>query len=418
MIERRLIVGGSQVSISDYPFIVQLYSNSGIKAFCGGSLISERFALTAAHCVENVDTIFVGTNQQTVFKDEVRTCSDTILATVIKHPDYEMYLQGDDLALLELSRSPNCWGEDDGPKAVWLHTGEFWPTVDIAPIPTAKALGWGNIEAGGVTSLNLKAVELNLYTSRQCSHIYNMELAGTNRCSGTFPEGGSDSCSGDSGGPLVVEYNNHFVQVGVVSWGYGDPVCADGSFPGVYNIISGYESFFEQSNATYSTYNSSKNNLNNMDCACTVASSSNCSSGNATLSLCGCTNWNVDEKPFCYITNPDKCPSALKSLLYQSAAWLFCTPMSGGSPIIPSSVLDTAGVDDHDHHDDYYHGDEELYWVNFSLYMIFIFICLSGFFVIIDPFYTRYPPPEGVVSRFWTRSVKLYRPLPREENGL
>lgn len=414
MIERRLIVGGEQVSVSDYSFIVQIYSLFGSQAFCGGSLISETHALTAAHCVETSSSVYVGTNHQTIFRDEIRHCSDVIEATVVKHPDYEMYLQGDDLALLELAHSPNCYGQVDGPKPVLLHTGAFWPKVDIAPIPTGKVLGWGRIQAGGVASLNLKAAEINLYTTHQCSHVYNMELADTNRCSGTFPVDGTDSCSGDSGGPLVVEYNNSFVQVGVVSWGYGDPVCADGNYPGVYNIISGYESFFSQANATYATYDAALNPLTNIDCSCTEMTS-NCTSGNTSITRCGCTDWNDDESPYCYIKNPDKCPSALKSLLYQGAAWLFCTPMSG-VPIIPSSALDPAGDDGHHHHDTdhHYHGDEDLYWINFVLYIVFIFVCISGFFVLIDPFYMRYPPPEGVVSRFYSVS-KLYHRLPREE---
>jgi len=412
MIERRLIVGGSQVTVSDYPFIVQIYSNSGTQAYCGGSLISETHALTAAHCVESTTSVQVGTNHQTIFREEGRACSDVIPATVVLHPDYEIYLQGDDLALLELSRSPNCWGQPDGPKAVWLHTGAFWPHTDIAPIPTAKALGWGKVEAGGVSSLNLKGVELNLYTKHQCSHVYNMELADTSRCSGTFPLDGSDSCSGDSGGPLVVEYDNHFVQVGVVSWGYGDPACADGSYPGVYNLISGYESYFSQANATYATYDSELNNLTNIDCSCSTASVSNCTSGNATISRCGCTDWNSDEKPFCYINNPELCPSALKSVLHQSAAWLFCMPLSN-VPIF-TSPLDPVGDDGHHYNTDHhYHGDEDLYWVNFALYMIFIFVCLGGFFVMIEPFYMGYPPPEGVTMRYY--APKLYHRIPQAE---
>lgn len=43
---------------------------------------------------------------------------------------------------------------------------------------------------------------------------------------------------GDSGGPLVCEFNNTWVQVGIVSWGIG---CGRKDFPGVYTEVSIYK---------------------------------------------------------------------------------------------------------------------------------------------------------------------------------
>jgi hypothetical protein len=303
-------------------------------------------------------------------------------------------LQGNDIALLELERSPQCYNEDDGPSAVLLNQGEFWPMTDIAPVPVATALGWGRVEAGGVASLNLKAVELNLYTTHQCSHVYNVQLADSNRCSGTFPHDGSDSCSGDSGGPLVVPYNGSYVQVGIVSWGYGDPVCADGDFPGVYNLVSGYEDFLPEGNRTYATYDVDLLNLANMDCSCTEFVS-NCTSGGVLVNdICGCSEHNADESPFCYIEQPDKCPSALHSILYNGAAWLFCSPLTG--TVGNSGVNDPGGgsVDDNHHHQNN-HLDEEYYWINFTLYIVFLLLFLGLFFSVMDQIYKEYPPLKG-----------------------
>lgn len=42
---------------------------------------------------------------------------------------------------------------------------------------------------------------------------------------------------GDSGGPLVCEFNQTWIQVGVVSWGIG---CGRQGYPGVYTEVSVY----------------------------------------------------------------------------------------------------------------------------------------------------------------------------------
>jgi secreted trypsin-like serine protease len=57
-------------------------------------------------------------------------------------------------------------------------------------------------------------------------------------CAGLFGVGGVDTCQGDSGGPMVAQTpDGAFVQVGIVSWGYG---CAQAQYPGVYTEVSTY----------------------------------------------------------------------------------------------------------------------------------------------------------------------------------
>ena len=48
------IVGGVEANFNAFPWIAGLvYSNKSVKRpFCGGSLISSSFVLTAAHCVD------------------------------------------------------------------------------------------------------------------------------------------------------------------------------------------------------------------------------------------------------------------------------------------------------------------------------------------------------------------------------
>lgn len=48
---------------------------------------------------------------------------------------------------------------------------------------------------------------------------------------------GKDSCQGDSGSPLVCQYNDTWVQMGIVSWSIN---CGQGNLPGVYTDTAVY----------------------------------------------------------------------------------------------------------------------------------------------------------------------------------
>jgi hypothetical protein len=195
----------------------------------------------------------------------------------------------------------------------------------------------------------------------------------------------------------------------------GDPVCADGSYPGVYNLVSGYEDFFP-ANSSYAVYDESLINLTNTDCSCTLPFA-NCTSGGVFVNdVCGCSEHNSDEAAFCYISEPDKCPSAMDSILYNGAAWLFCSEDTGSvttsaigdpegdpdndtdtttDPITPAEGPAAEVADDHYHHDHHYHPKEEFYWINFSLYIVFIIVFIGLIFTVLDPFYKNYPPRSG-----------------------
>ena len=64
---RNKIIGGSDTTIHDWPWVAALVNASNVNGavlgergpFCGGVIISKRHILTAAHCVDRCETFIV-----------------------------------------------------------------------------------------------------------------------------------------------------------------------------------------------------------------------------------------------------------------------------------------------------------------------------------------------------------------------
>ncbi|XP_042137708.1 serine protease 44 isoform X5 [Peromyscus maniculatus bairdii] len=115
--------------------------------------------------------------------------------------------------------------------------------------------GWGRTFEKGRASGQLREVELSIIRYEQCDEILRestgklfAQVQEGSVCG--YSERGGDSCQGDSGGPLICEFNETWVQVGIVSWGIG---CGRKGIPGVYTEVSYYKDWIvrELSRASY-----------------------------------------------------------------------------------------------------------------------------------------------------------------------
>jgi len=216
------IVGGQVATKSDWPFITYVDIGSG---FCGGSLIGDRYVLTAAHCVEekspNDLKVYVGpkTTLERLF------ATPELVRSYYIHKDYNGTTFANDIAIIELENTVNT------PK-VALAT-----EVEVSALNTATstltAAGGGTTSFGGASSDSLLQVALPYVDRGTCQNIGgNYSTVGSySICSGQI---GKDTCQGDSGGPLVLKDGTEIKQVGIVSWGYG---CAKANAYGVYSNV-------------------------------------------------------------------------------------------------------------------------------------------------------------------------------------
>ncbi|MEM7378763.1 MAG: serine protease [Pseudomonadota bacterium] len=246
------IVGGTPVAEGTYPWMAGVYFRSGstsvFRPACGGSLIADRWILSAAHCffdsagapelANNVAVELGVTNQITGVQTPVFF---GIVARIIIHPDYDAQSSLNDIALLELPQAV--------PLAAIAMPSDFEAVARVGE--TAVVAGWGRTTEGGTPSNLLLQVPLPIVSNPVCGDTYANMNGLAMVCAGGLPSGGFDACQGDSGGPLFVSRGAQRVQIGIVSFGIG---CARPGVPGVYTRVSNFRSWIDSIVGGTTTY--------------------------------------------------------------------------------------------------------------------------------------------------------------------
>ncbi|XP_030385919.1 trypsin-1 [Scaptodrosophila lebanonensis] len=222
------IVGGTQVRTNKYPWIAQMIR--GTLLFCGGTLINDRYVLTAAHCTDGMDMSRVFVRLLQLDRSHTHLGVTRSVAFAHQHADYNRVSLVHDIALLRLSQPVPLFNDM---RPVCLPSS-YYQQFDFRP---AVVAGWGLTRESGSTSSVLQEVTVPIITNAQCrATSYSTMIVDTMLCAGFVKEGGKDACQGDSGGPLIVR-DRIFRLAGVVSFGYG---CAKPNAPGVYTRVSRY----------------------------------------------------------------------------------------------------------------------------------------------------------------------------------
>lgn len=231
------IVGGYEATPGAWPWtaaLVETGQEPGDGQFCGGTLVSDTWIVTAAHCVEGETTssieVYLGLHD---LRDDGEKHS---ISRIISHPKYDSETEDYDIALIELDSASAEQPLDVIPQ------GDPSGLADVGV--TATTVGWGRLTQNGYASWVLMEVQVPILSTAVAETGYGTGRITENMIPAGYMEGGKDSCQGDSGGPLMVpnEARSSWVLAGVTSWGDG---CAKPNKPGVYTRVSQFHDWIE-----------------------------------------------------------------------------------------------------------------------------------------------------------------------------
>lgn len=283
------IVGGTQAAPGSYPFqaaILRVTTTNGkvtgVSPMCGGTVLTSRWILSAAHCfvegeggkVEGLRStknllVHVGNTSLLAADDGAR---DWIpIKRIVAHPKYVTGTNVNDIALVELERAPK---RGVNVEQVTVVTRDSEP-ADLPEQAELRIIGWGTTSEGGRPSPDLMETRLTAVDRNRCnrvltsalvgspdarraledlSYVFNLSAAARRTLEQQLPQiggvvtpqmfcagaavDGVDTCQGDSGGPILSRKGDGpLVQVGIVSFGIG---CGHAQFPGVYTRLALY----------------------------------------------------------------------------------------------------------------------------------------------------------------------------------
>ncbi|KAJ1133438.1 hypothetical protein NDU88_011733 [Pleurodeles waltl] len=224
------IIGGYTCRPHSQPW--QVYFTTSGSRWCAGSLISEYWIISAAHCYKPASTLVAHLGEHDTTREE-GTEQRLQVAKAIQHPKYSSYNTNNDFMLVKLA-TPAKFNTNVQP----IKMGVNCPAEGNQCLVS----GWGNLRTSGVQYPEaLQCLDLPVLSSSSCNKAYPGQITENMFCAG-YLEGGKDSCQGDSGGPLVCGDE----LMGVVSWGRG---CAQKNYPGVYVPVCKYISWVEETMA-------------------------------------------------------------------------------------------------------------------------------------------------------------------------
>jgi secreted trypsin-like serine protease len=285
------VIGGEVAADGAWPWQVALLVGGAPvgtdSQFCGGSMVMDRWVLTAAHCVflphedgtftdlvpQDI-SVLVGTNTLTPGSGDLIP-----VEAIFHHPSYTSTQFDFDIALIKLSRAPQVPFQ-----TVEVPDAEYGDILNKQGVTTIVT-GWG-LQEGANPSPDLRQAQIQVLDRELCNTSmmearaedaaggfgYAVQTLGVPEtdaytiwdelmakapvpvsenmiCSGTF-EGGKTSCNGDSGGPLVVPVDGGgYIQAGIVSWGLSASTgrgCEETALFSAYTNISKFVPWLNQ----------------------------------------------------------------------------------------------------------------------------------------------------------------------------
>ncbi|KAK8405229.1 hypothetical protein O3P69_001653 [Scylla paramamosain] len=220
------IVGGEEATPHSWPHQVALFIDN--MYFCGGSLISNEWVLTAAHCADGAGFIDVVMGAHNIRQNEPSQVSMTS-RDFFTHEHWNSFLLTNDLALVRL---PSPVTFNDNIQAVKL------PSSDVSVGDLVTPTGWGrpSDSASGISDV-LRQVTVPVISNEDCNAVYGIVGSGVVCIDGA---GGHSTCNGDSGGPL----NKGGRTYGITS--FGSAAGCEKGYPAAFTRVYHYLDWIQE----------------------------------------------------------------------------------------------------------------------------------------------------------------------------
>ncbi|XP_011863816.1 PREDICTED: trypsin-7-like [Vollenhovia emeryi] len=225
------IIGGTPTTIDRHPYQVSIHYKG--EFICGGSIISNEWILTGAHCVYGTKLQFLRLRVGSTYYNQNGVLIPQI-ASVIIHNKFDKNTLDYDVALIRLPKPLSLGARI---KIIILALSGS----NVKAGSKATVVGWGRTSPNGPPSKQLQSLVVPVVDQATCQKIFAPKPVTANMiCAGDLTRD-RDTCEGDSGGALV----HNSVQIGIVSWG---DKCTSG-YPGVYTRVSAIRQWItEQAN--------------------------------------------------------------------------------------------------------------------------------------------------------------------------
>jgi uncharacterized protein (TIGR03382 family) len=219
------IIGGQTTQSSEWKSVVALEDNPG-DWFCTGTLITDQWVLTAAHCMEGETPAKLHVRFDTNDANSATAGHAVAVAEIHSNPAFNFDAWDNDVALIKLAA----------------------PVTDRTPTPIDRdlvAMGVSLIDVGyGVSDNNdggggiLRKVTK---TTADCAGAGDPGIVNDNLLCFDASDG-KGSCYGDSGGPTFISVNGAYQVAGITSGGTGD---ACGAGWDLYTSVHGELAFID-----------------------------------------------------------------------------------------------------------------------------------------------------------------------------
>jgi len=208
------IVGGHEAAHHEWPWQVALFIDDAW--FCGGSLISDEWVMTAAHCADGASFFDIMAGAHNVRASSEPNRIEITSFEGQTHPEWDSNSLYADIALVHLPEKV-AFSEFIRPSCLPPASDANEQYVGQLTTP----VGWGKNadNAGGITpDLNMVS-DLPVINPEACADYYGSIIYSGIMCIDSA--GGKGVCNGDSGGTLNIrqsEGGNKWTQVGVTSF--------------------------------------------------------------------------------------------------------------------------------------------------------------------------------------------------------